>query len=248
MARGSVGVHRSPRPGEGSELSGVRVYVPGDQLRRISWKVSLRADQLHVNATVAERDAEVVLLLDGRCDAGQSGGAGGQARGIDVTVRGTAALARFYLQLGDRVGLLAQGERTVSLRAAGGRQQLTRLLDALLDIKPPLVVGADPELLDPPGLDPRALVVMLSPLVGTAVFDRPAGLRRGGHPLVVVDTLPAGAAPPGESEWTGLAMRVWRLQRDTRVHRLAELGVPVVGWRGAPPEAPLSPRDRTDSG
>jgi len=233
QASGAVGVHRSPRPGEGSELSGVRVYVPGDRLRRINWKVSLRADQLHVNATVAERDAEVVLLLDGRYDAGQSGGVDGQASGIDATVRATAALARFYLQLGDRVGLLAQGERMTSLRAGGGRRQLTRLLDALLDVRPPLIVGADPELVDPPGLDPRALVVLLSPLVGTAVYDRAAALRRMGHPLVVVDTLPAEATPPGESEWTALALRLWRLQRDTRTHRLAELGVPVVAWGGA---------------
>lgn len=232
QARGSVGVHRSTRPGDGAELSGIRPFAPGDRLRRINWRVSLRTDVLHVNATVAERDAEVVLLLDGRYDAGHSTGIDGRASGIDVTVRAAAALARFYLRLGDRVGLIAQAERVLTLPSATGRRQLTRLLDALLDVRPPPVRAGEPELLDPRGLDPRALVVLLSPLVGRTVHERAAALFRRGHPLVVVDTLPADAAPATESEWTALALRLWRLQRATRVHRLAELGVPVVPWRG----------------
>ena len=37
-------------PGEGGELAGVRRFGPGDRLRRIDWRVSLRARQLHVAA------------------------------------------------------------------------------------------------------------------------------------------------------------------------------------------------------
>lgn len=238
QARGAVGVHRSLRPGEGSELSGIRPFGAGDRLRRINWRVSQRAGELHVNATVAERDAEVVVFLDGRYDAGASGGIDGAASGVDTGVRAAAALARFYLQLGDRVGLIAHGERVRSLPSAGGRGQLTRLLDALLDVRAPMVRSGEPEIVDPVGLDPRALVILLSPLVGKTVFDRAAALTRMGHPLVVVDTLPADAtarvdSSQFESEWTGVALRVWRLQRETKRHRLAELGVPVVAWRGA---------------
>lgn len=232
QARGAVGVHRSLRPGEGSELSGIRPFGPGDRLRRINWRVSLRSGELHVNATVAERDAEVVVILDGRYDAGASGGIDGDASGIDIGVRAAAALARFYLQLGDRVGLITQGERIQSLPPAAGRRQLTRLLDTLLDVRAPLVRTGEPEIVDPVGIDPRALVILLSPLVGTTVFDRAISLAHRGHPLVVVDTLPADAAPPIDSVWTDLALRVWRLQRETRLHRLAELGVPVIPWRG----------------
>ncbi len=231
QARGSVGVHRSVRPGAGSELSGIRAFSPGDRLRRINWRVSLRAGELHVNNTVAERDAEIVLFLDGRYDAGASGGVDGAASGIDTGVRATAALARFYLQLGDRVRLITQSDRIVALPPASGRAQLTRVLDALLDVRAPLVLTGEPAILDPAGLDPRALIILLSPLVGRTVFDRAAALTRSGHPLVVVDTLPADAAPPA-TEWTDLALRVWRLQREARQHRLAELGVPIVAWQG----------------
>ena len=248
QARGAVGVHRSLRPGEGSELAGIRRFGAGDRLRRINWRVSLRAGELHVNDTVAERDAEVVIILDGRYDAGASGGIDGSASGIDIGVRAAAALARFYLQLGDRVGLITQGERVLRLPSATGRRQLTRLLDVLLDVRAPLVRTGEPEIVDPVGLDPRALVILLSPLVGVTVFDRAAGLTRLGHPLVVVDTLPADAgpqvdapqsdapqfdAPQFDAQWTDVALRVWRLQRESRRHRLGELGVPIVAWRGA---------------
>jgi hypothetical protein len=49
----------------------------------------------------------------------------------------------------------------------------------------------------------------------------------------VVDTLPDGAKPPRRSEWTDVAWRVWRLEREVDIGRLAELGVPVVTWSGA---------------
>lgn len=238
QARGAVGVHRSLRLGEGSELAGIRPFGAGDRLRRINWRVSLRAGDLHVNATVAERDAEVVIILDGRYDAGASGGIDGAASGVDTGVRAAAALARFYLQLGDRVGLITHGDRVGNLRPATGRRQLTLLLDVLLDVRAPMVRAGEPPIVGPVGLDPRALVILLSPLVGVTVFDRAAGLSRRGHPLVVVDTLPADATPPAASpdfdpQWTDLALRVWRMQRESRVHRLAELGVPIVVWRGA---------------
>jgi len=238
QARGAVGVHRSLRPGEGAELAGIRQFGAGDRLRRINWRVSLRAGELHVNDTVAERDAEVVVILDARYDAGASGGIEGAASGVDIGVRAAAALARFYLQLGDRVGLITHGERVLILPAASGRRQLTRLLDGLLDVRRPLVLTGEPELLDPVGIDPRALVILLSPLVGATVFDRAATLTRMGHPLVIVDTLPPKAtlsvgSPQFDPQWSGLALRVWRMQREARVHRLAELGVPIVAWRGA---------------
>lgn len=232
QARGSVGVHRSRRPGEGSDLSGVRPFGVGDRLRRINWRVSLRTDQLHVNATLSERDAEVILLLDARYDAGASQGIDGRASGVDIGVRAAAALARFYLRLGDRVGLITQGEAVRALPPRAGRAQLFGLLDLLLDVLPPQVRVGEPELLPPYGVDPRSLIVLLTPLVGESVFVRAAALVRAGHPLVVLDILPADAAPLEQTEWTPLALRLWRLQRSTRMHRLGELGVPVVPWQG----------------
>src|SRR5213078_2747990 len=102
-AAGLVGVHHSRRPGEGGELAGVRVFAPGDRLRRIDWRVSLRTRSLHVAATLSDRDAEVLLLLDVLGEAGVSGGVRGTASVLDTTVRAAAAIAEHYLHRGDRV-------------------------------------------------------------------------------------------------------------------------------------------------
>lgn len=232
-ARGNVGLHRSLRTGDGADLSGIRPFAPGDRLRRINWRVSLRTGELHVNATTTERDADVVLLLDGRFDAGQSSGIGGSASGIDVAVRATAALAAFYLALGDRVGLIAYTARPRQLPARAGRRQLHLLLQALLDVNPPRRGGAEPAMAAPVGIDARALVLVVSPLVGRQVYDRAAALARAGHSVVAVDTLPEDARDDDAVDaWTAPVLRLWRLERATRIRQLRDLGVPVVAWSG----------------
>jgi uncharacterized protein (DUF58 family) len=236
-ARGNVGVHRSLRAGEGSELAGVRPFAPGDRMRRINWRTSLRPGRLQsgalqVNATTTERDADVVLLLDARFDAGTSEGVGGRASGIDVAVRATAALADFYLGLGDRVGLVTCTGHARRLPARAGRGQRDRVLTGLLDTSAPRGGGPEPRLPAPAGIDPRALVLVVSPLVGRYVFEQAAALGRAGHSVVVVDTLPPDAAPEDGGPWAVPVTRLWLLERSTRIGQLQSLGVPVVPWRG----------------
>jgi uncharacterized protein (DUF58 family) len=232
-AGGAVGLHRSPRLGEGSELAGIRPFLPGDRIRRINWRTSLRGDDLQVNATTTERDAPVHLLLDARYDAGTGGGHDGRASGVDVAVRATASLAEFYLGLGDRVGLVTFTGTMRALPARSGRAQLYRVLSALLDTSAPRAGGGEPRLAAPPDLDPRALVLLLSPLVGRNVFERAAALFRAGHVVLVIDTLPADALPPEQDPWDAPVAALWRLERGIRIEQLRSLGVPVVGWQGS---------------
>ena len=117
-------------------------------------------------------------------------------------MRATAALAAFYLGLGDRVGLVAAAASTRVLQARTGRGQLERVLTALLGTSAPGPGGVEPRLTVPPDLDPRALVLVVSPLVGRAVFEQVAGLSRAGHAVVVVDTLPPDALPADGDPWT----------------------------------------------
>ncbi|WP_367132451.1 DUF58 domain-containing protein [Saccharothrix sp. HUAS TT1] len=76
-AVGLVGAHRARRPGDSVELRDIRAFQPGDRLRRIDWRVSLRSSagspegtNLHVREHHAEADADVVLALDTRYDVG----------------------------------------------------------------------------------------------------------------------------------------------------------------------------------
>src|SRR5690606_16485671 len=96
-AAGVAGIHRSRSAGTDGELSGVRPFQPGDRLRRINWRVTSRSRDLHVNATLSERDADVVLVVDVRHEAGVSGGTAGPASILDTTVRAAAAITGHYV-------------------------------------------------------------------------------------------------------------------------------------------------------
>ena len=235
-AAGLVGNHRSRRMGEGGELAGVRPFAPGDRLRRIDWRVSLRTRDLHVASTLSDRDAEVMLLLDVLGEVGLSGGVAGSASVLDTTVRAAAAIAEHYLQRGDRVSLLEYGAAARRLRAATGRRQYLKVLEWLLDVRPDPVESEDDDYANGFGMhhvSSDALVMVLTPLVDPRSADMLAQLTRGGRYVVAVDTLPEGAAPAVRDQWTPLATRLWRIERENVLGRLREHGVPVVAWAGA---------------
>jgi uncharacterized protein (DUF58 family) len=231
-AAGMVGLHRSRRPGEGTDIAGVRPFVPGDKLRRINWPVSLRAGELHVTATMSDRDTDVILVLDTHFDLGISGGVDGSSSSLDMTVRAAASIAEHYLRHGDRVGLIDITQAVRQVRPAAGRSHLIKLLDVLLDVAPAGRggIGATMALTSISG---GALVLVLSPLVGDNALNRIAAIARSGHTVLVIDTLPEDAQPPRRSEWTEVAYRVWHIERSADIGRLGELGIPVVPWRGA---------------
>ncbi|GAA3911681.1 DUF58 domain-containing protein [Actinoplanes auranticolor] len=233
-AAGLVGNHRSRRPGEGGELAGVRPFAPGDRLRRIDWRVSLRTRDLHVASTLSDRDAEVLLLLDVLGEAGASGGVKGRASVLDTTVRAAAAIAEHYLQRGDRVSLMEYGSSARRLRAATGRRQYLTVLEWLLDVRADTGdQGPHEHVFGAHHVSSDALVMVLTPLVDPRSADMLAGLSQSGRFTVAVDTLPAGVTPPNRSPWTPIATKLWRMERENVLGRLREHGVPVVTWAGA---------------
>lgn len=251
-AAGLVGGHRSRRPGEGGELAGVRIFGPGDRLRRIDWRVSLRSRQLHVASTLSDRDAEVVLLLDVLAEAGRSGGMGGAASVLDTCVRAAAAVGEHYLHRGDRVSMLEYGPAARRLRPATGRRQYLTLLEWLLDVKVrPSPYEPYDQVFGAHLLSSNALLVVLTPLVDPRSAAMLARLARSGRFVVAVDTLPDELAPAErngstvgaavlntvaagrQGPWTEAAYRLWRLERENTIGQLRENGLPVVRWAGA---------------
>ncbi|MEV8511247.1 DUF58 domain-containing protein [Dactylosporangium sp. NPDC051484] len=234
-AAGHVGGHRSRRTGEGGELAGVRRFGPGDRLRRIDWRVSLRTREIHVVSTLSDRDAEVVVLLDALHEAGRSDGIDGKASVLDITVRAAAGIAEHYLHRGDRVALLQYGGTVRHLRAASGRRHYMTALEFLLDVaagghddEPP------PSTFGPHMVQANALVMVLTPLLDVRSAAMLANLARAGRFVVAVDTL----ADPVQrvrvtGKWGEVAQRMWRLEREAIIDQLREHGVPVVAWGGA---------------
>jgi uncharacterized protein (DUF58 family) len=227
-AAGLVGGHRSRQPGDGGDVAGVRPFAPGDRLHRINWRVTARTRALHVTATFSDRDTEVLLILDGEHDLGRP-----PDSSLDTGVRAAAAIAEHYLRAGDRVALVDLARPARAVPGRNGRAHLVRLLDVLLDARPGRV-GPPPQVAEVTALAAAdALVVLLSPLATGASLAAVAALARSGRSVVAVDTLPPGVTAGAGGDWTDLAYRIWRLRRDADLDRLAEVGVPVVPWRGA---------------
>lgn len=230
-----VGPHRSRRPGEGGELAGVRRYAPGDRLRRVDWRLTLRTREPYVVATWSDRDASVVLLLDVVRDAGSSGGVHGSASVLDSTVRAAAAIAEHYLRQGDRVSLVEHSGDPRHLPPGGGANHLQLVLDWLLS------AGRDIEDETPPPfvVDYRlfpdaALVIVLTPLLDASSAEMLTLLARAGRAVVAVDTLGDIARRPiVGTQWTSLAQRLWWMERSDTIGQLGEVGVPVAAWAGA---------------
>lgn len=233
-AAGISGAHHSRRLGEGGELAGIRPFGPGDRLRRIDWRVSLRTRQLHVASTFSDRDAEIVLLLDVMAEAGRSGGYGGSSSVLDITVRAAAGIADHYLGLGDRVALSEYGFRSRRLRAAGGRRQHQIVLEWLLDTRAvPTWYEPGSHVFGPHLFSANALIVVLTPLLDERSAGMVARFARAGRSVIAVDTLPPVLNATSRSLWSSAAQRLWAMERDNTIGQLREHGVPVVRWAGA---------------
>nr|WP_238338430.1 DUF58 domain-containing protein [Pedococcus badiiscoriae] len=248
---GLVGRNRSHHPGEGGELDQIRPFRFGDRLRRVHWPVSVRTGELHVTATHADQDSEILLLVDAMNDIGRSEGVGGSSSSLDNAVRAAGAIAEHYLRTGDRVGLLVLGARDLPhVKAAAGGNHLRRLLDVLARVR-----VADSTVSDEKRLRSQlrhhvsagTLAVILTPAISPAVLAHAVSLSRRGISVVTVDTLPADLARPDIPQgWlaqlsssaddqpaaTRLAWRLRLLERSHEMSRARQAGVPIVPWAG----------------
>src|SRR5262249_27941942 len=166
-------------------------------------------------ATLSDRDAEIVIVLDLMHEAGRSGGIDGQRSVLDITVRAAAGIAEHYLTRGDRVGFVEYGWPSRRLRASTGHRHFLASLEWLLDpaVSPD---GREPSsyLFQNNLIRPNALTVVLTPMITAKSAAMLARLVRGGRFVVAVDTMPpellatlgaAGVGPPAPRPpgWAG---------------------------------------------
>jgi uncharacterized protein (DUF58 family) len=128
------GLHRSPHRGSSVEFAEYRNYVPGDDLRRLDWRVFARSDRFYMKEFEAETNLRCYLVLD--CSASM-GFAGKGISKFDYARRLIATLAYLLIHQGDAAGLICIGEKTVSeippRRNAG---HLKNIMDVLEKARP----------------------------------------------------------------------------------------------------------------
>ena len=97
------GMHRSRKIGLSLDFAEHRPYQPGDDIRRIDWRVYGRTDRYHVKEYEADTNASVTFALDasGSMDFGS-----GPLTKFDYARFLLASLAWLSQHQGDRVGLV----------------------------------------------------------------------------------------------------------------------------------------------
>jgi uncharacterized protein (DUF58 family) len=103
--------------GRGMDYAESRAYQPGDDVRRLDWRLTARSGKLHTKLFQEEREGRLLVLLDSH--PGMRFGT--RARFKSVQAARVAALAAWHAaRAGERVGLMAFGGRRSLLRPRGG--------------------------------------------------------------------------------------------------------------------------------
>jgi uncharacterized protein (DUF58 family) len=181
------GMHRSPYFGQSVEFLQHRQYVPGDDLRRVDWKVWAKQDRLYLKQYEEDTNLRSCLLVD--VSASMAYG-NGPLNKCDYAVTAASALAYLLLRQQDAVGCVAFDEairqaipqRTTTnhlqtiVRALHTKEprQKTRIYDVLAR-----VAETYPR---------RGLVVLISDLLvdGDDIHRGLRLLRQQGHDVLVL--------------------------------------------------------------
>jgi len=124
-----LGQHSSHSRGAGLEFAQYRAYEPGDEPRRIDWKLYARSDRYFVRE--AERDSPLTiwLVIDTTASMSQADIARAGFSKLDAARGLAACVIEIALRQGDRFGVAALGAGTpVLMPASGGPRQRDRCL------------------------------------------------------------------------------------------------------------------------
>lgn len=165
----SIGIKTYPKRGMGTDFKQLADYRPGDPIRHIDWKATLRHGKPIVREFQDERDQRVIFLLDCgrrmRADEGHLGSRDGSH--FDQALNALMLLSYVALKEGDEVGAVTFGHAPGQGRRFAPRKgsaTLNALMARLYDVEPSAThsdyLAAAEELLK---VQPkRALVIMLT--------------------------------------------------------------------------------------
>ena len=122
------GRHVSRLPGSGLEFAQYRGYQPGDDPRRVDWKLLARSDRFFVREADAETTMSIRFLLDASASMGHE--ESGTVK-HDVARTIVAALVEAIARNGDipSLGIVGGGNHVVP--PSRDRRQVDRVIDAL---------------------------------------------------------------------------------------------------------------------
>lgn len=227
--------------GSGIEFHRTRRYERGDPVSRIDWRRLARTGELTSIDFREERLADVVLCVDARAAAYRAG-APDEPHAVAHGVAAAGTIAETLFDSDHRVGLATIGRELTWLPPGAGQDHEERFRRRLASDPAGSVVPPNEPLdgvLDPDGegdarsldrqlaalrtqLDPNAQVLLLTPLCDDAATRIAQVFESAGCAVTVVSVDVTDDATPGG--------RLARVERENRLHRLRNAGVPVVDW------------------
>ena len=122
------GHHRSNHKGSSVEFAEYREYTPGEDPRRMDWRVLARTDRYFLKEFEAETNLRAYPILD--CSGSMSFGS--PMNKIEFSKRLIATLTYLYLRQGDAVGLtLIKSSGTTDLPSRRNPSQLQDIIQTL---------------------------------------------------------------------------------------------------------------------
>ena len=182
-----AGLHRGWRIGGAAEFAQYRPYVPGDDPRRVDWRLYGRSDRLYIRQFDEETNVACTVLLD--CSGSMDYGSGA----VDKFAYGqmlAACLVLLAAAQGDAVGLVAFRDEVVCCEPARSQVEQPQRLLARLDglAAGGTMAAAQALAFAAESLPARGLVVLISdllqPVAALAAGLRQLGARR--HDTVVL--------------------------------------------------------------
>jgi uncharacterized protein (DUF58 family) len=190
------GLHRSPYFGASVDFAEHRGYTPGDDIRRVDWKLFGRTDRFYIKEYEADTNANFAVLLD----VSKSMGFG--SRGITKLQYGqilAGCLTYMVHRQRDRVGFAAFDQDVVEYVPPSAKHMDTTLhiLDRLTPQRPGQLTAPMKKLAEV--FARRGLLVLVSDLYEDpeTVLEAVSPLRFRGHDMIVFHVL-----DPAEIEFT----------------------------------------------
>jgi uncharacterized protein (DUF58 family) len=136
LVEGAIsGLHRSPFHGFNIEFAEYREYTPGDDLRRLDWRVFARSDRHYIKQYEEESNVRVTFLVDASASTNYQGKAALSKFDYGATL--AVALGMLLTRQQDPVGLVLFDEAATTVLPPSAKQaQLLVIADLLQACKP----------------------------------------------------------------------------------------------------------------
>ncbi len=193
LVEGAIsGLHRSPFHGFNVEFAEYREYTPGEDLRRLDWRVFARSDRHYIKQYEEESNVRVTFVVDASASMNYRGDRAALSK-FDYAATLVVSLAMLLTRQQDPVGLVLFDEKAVTVAPPRATQAQVLMISSLLEQCRPTRKTDLGKLLLSLGdqFRKRNMLVIVSDLLTDldALYDGLNRLRFSGHEVLVLQVL-----------------------------------------------------------